>query len=144
MVIRLVAHGDLLLLDLPPEFSIYLLAYWDGGRNGVVLKDPAHVVEQLSNRQHHRGRAEIVSLLQEELSIRISLGGGTAEPHHCLDLIPWQPLSRQAQLPQHILGVLVARLCRFGEPIRRSGGVLADGASLQILFAQTVHDAYRE
>ena len=89
MIIRLVAHGDLLLLDLPPEFSIHLLAYWDGGRHGVVLKDPAHVVEQLSDRQHDRGRAKIVLLLQEELSIWISLGGGAAEPRYRLGLIPW-------------------------------------------------------
>ena len=89
MVIRLVAHSDLLLLDLPPELSIRLLTYWDGGRHGVVLKDPAHVVEHLSDRQHHRGRAEIVSLLQEELSILISLDRRTAKPHHCLGMIPW-------------------------------------------------------
>ena len=89
MVIRLVTHSDLLLLDLPPEFSIHLLAHWDGGRHRVVLEDPAHVVEQLSDRQHHRGRAEMVSLFQEELSILISLDRGTAKPHHCLGLIPW-------------------------------------------------------
>ena len=89
VVVRLVAHRNLLLLDLPPEFSIHLLAHWDGGRHRVVLEDPAHVVEQLSDRQHYRGRAEIVPLLQKELSILISLGGGTAEPHHRLGLIPW-------------------------------------------------------
>lgn len=89
MVIRLVAHRNFLLLDLPPEFSIHLLAYWDGRRYRVVLEDPAHVVEQTGDRQHHRGWVEIVSLLQEELSILISLGGRTAEPHHRLGLIPW-------------------------------------------------------
>ena len=73
MVIRLVAHRNLLLLDLPPEFSVHLLARRDGGRHRVVLEDPAHVVEQLSDRQYHRGRAEIVSLLQEELSIKLPL-----------------------------------------------------------------------
>ena len=138
MVIRLVAHRNFLLLDLSPEFSIHLLASRDSGRHRVILEDPAHVVEQLSDRQHHRGRAEIVSLLQEELSIRIPLGGGAAEPHHRLCLIFRKSLSRQAQLAQHVLGVLVSRLCRLRELIRRSGGVLADGVSLQILFAQTV------
>ena len=77
----------------------------------MILKEPAHVVEQPGNRQHHRGRVEIISLLQEELSILISLSGGAAEPHHCLGLIPWLPLSRQAQLAQHVLSVLVSRLC---------------------------------
>lgn len=89
MVIRLVAHRNLLLLDLPPEFSIHLLARRDVGRHRVVLEDPAHVVEQLGDRQHYRGRVEIVPLLQKELSILISLDRGTAEPHHCPSLIPW-------------------------------------------------------
>ena len=89
MVIRLVAHRNLLLLDLPPEFSIHLLARRDVRRHRVVLEDPAHVVEQLGDRQHHRGRAEMVSLLQKELSILISLDRGTAKPHHRLCLIPW-------------------------------------------------------
>ena len=115
MVIRLVAHRNLLLLDLPPELSIHLLARRDGGWHGVVLEDPAHVIEQPGDRQHHRGRVEIVSLLQEELSILISLGGGAAEPHHCLGLIPWLPLSRQAQLSQHVLSVLVSRLIMYNK-----------------------------
>ena len=110
MVVRLVAHGDLLLLDLPPEFSIHLLARRDNERHGVVLEDPAHVIEQPGDRQHHRGRSEIVSLLQEELSILISLGGGTAEPRHRLSLVLWNPLSRQVQFAHRILGVLVSRL----------------------------------
>ena len=110
MVIRLVAHSNLLLLNLPHEFSIHLLAYWDDGRHGGVLEYPSHVVEQLSDRQHDRGRAEIVLLLHKELGVWISLGGGTAEPHHRLGLILWKPLSRQAQLAQHVLGVLVSRL----------------------------------
>ena len=46
MVIRLVAHRNLLLLDLPPELSIHLLARRDGGWHGVVLEDPAHVIEE--------------------------------------------------------------------------------------------------
>ena len=60
-----------------------------GVGQSVVLKDPAHVLEQLSDRQHDRGRAKIVLLLQEELSIWISLGGGAAEPRYRLGLIPW-------------------------------------------------------
>ena len=89
------------------------------------------MVEKLSDRQHHRRWAEIVFLLQEELSILISLGGRTAEPRHRLSLVLWNPLSRQAQLAQHVLGVLVSRLRSLCEPICRSGGVLIDGVSLQ-------------
>ena len=88
MVIRLVAHSNALLHEFLPALSVDVQPSsrpWEG----VILKDPAHVIEQPGDRQHHRGRAEVVSLLQKELSILISLGGGTAEPHHRLGLIPW-------------------------------------------------------
>ena len=109
MVIRFVAHSNLLLLDLPPELSIHLLTYWGGGRHGVVLKDPAHVVEQAGNCQHDRGRSNIIVPLQKELGVLISLSG-PAEPHYCLDLIRLNTLPSQIQLSQHILGILVSRL----------------------------------
>ena len=47
MVIRLVAHGDLLFLDFPPQLSVHPLAHRSGGRHRVVTKDLAQVVERL-------------------------------------------------------------------------------------------------
>ncbi len=85
MVIRLVAHSNALLHELLPTLPVDVQP---GSRpwEGMIFKDPAHVIEQPSDRQHHRRMVEIVSLLQEELGILISLGSGTAEPHHCLGL----------------------------------------------------------
>ena len=123
MVIRLVAHSNALLHELLSALPVDVQSSPRPGQ-GMIFKDSAHVIEQPGDRQHHRGLVEIVSLLQEKLSMLISLDRGTAEPHHCLGLIPWKPLSRQAQLAQHVLGVLVSRLRRFGKPIRRSGGCL--------------------
>ena len=99
VVVRLVAHSDFLLLDSPSEFAVHMETGAGLGQ-GAGLEDPAHVVEQVSDRQHDRGRAEIVSLLQEELSILISLGGGSAEPVHRLGLVVSYSLPRQIQLAQ--------------------------------------------
>lgn len=46
MVIRLVAHGDLLFLDLPPQLSVHPLSHRGGGRHRVVTKDLTQMVEQ--------------------------------------------------------------------------------------------------
>ena len=58
-------HGDLLLLDFSSEFSVDMKA-GAGVVQGVVLKDPAHVVEQAGGRQHDGGRMEGVLPFEEE------------------------------------------------------------------------------
>ena len=67
---------------------------------------------------------EAVLVLQEELGVLISLGGGPAEPIHRLCPILLHTLSNQIQFTQHILSVLVAGLRRFCEPIHRFGSIL--------------------
>ena len=64
MIIRLVAHGDLLLTDLLEQFAIRSVAARRAGRNGVVLKDSAHVVEQLGGREEHIGAAVVIEVIQ--------------------------------------------------------------------------------
>ena len=39
-------HGDLLLPDFPLELAVHLHARASGGPWGLVLKDPAHLVEE--------------------------------------------------------------------------------------------------
>ena len=65
MVVRLVAHSDLLLLDLSSEFAVDMETGAGVGQS-VVLKDPAHVVEQAGGRQHDGGRMEGVLPFEEE------------------------------------------------------------------------------
>ena len=65
LVVRLMTHGDLLLLDFSSEFSVDMKAGAGVGQ-GVVLKDPAHVVEQAGGRQHDGGRMEGVLPFEEE------------------------------------------------------------------------------
>ena len=109
MVIRFVAHSDFLFLNLSPKFAVYLEA-GAGSRQGVILEDPAHVVEQAGDRQHDGGWTEATLPLQEELCVLVSLGGGTAEPVQRLGPVVNHSLPRQLYLAQHILGILVTRL----------------------------------
>ena len=73
MVIRLVAHGDLLLADLLEQFAVRSLTARRAGRNGVVLKDAPHVVEQLGSREEHIGTVIIIEVIQEKPGILVSL-----------------------------------------------------------------------
>ena len=54
MVIRLVAHGDLLFLDFPPQLSVHPLSHRGGGRHRVVTKDLTQMVEQSGGRQESK------------------------------------------------------------------------------------------
>ena len=65
MVIRFVAHSEFLCLDFSSQFAVHLQAGTGMGQ-GVILKDPAHVVEQAGGRQHDGGRMEGVLPFEEE------------------------------------------------------------------------------
>ena len=93
MVIRFVAHSEFLCLDFSSQFAVHLQAGAGSGQR-VILEDPAHVVEQVSDRQHNRGWTEVILPFQEELRVLVPLGGGTAEPIHRLGEILLHTLSR--------------------------------------------------
>ena len=113
MVIRLVAHGDLLLADLLEQFTVRSVAARRAGRNGVALKDPAHVVEQSGGRQEHIGLVGIVEVVHKELCILVSLFCRFTEIRPGPLTILLDILSGEVQLPQSILCVLVS-------PVRRN------------------------
>ena len=62
---------------------------------GVILKDSAHMVEQVGGRQHNGGRTEGILPFQEELSVLVPLGGGPSEPVRRLGLILLHTLPHQ-------------------------------------------------
>ena len=109
MIVLFVAMDETLLPQLLTALAVDVGEPRAALRQGVVLEDPAHVVEQAGNCQHDRGRSNIIVPLQKELGVLISLSG-PAEPHYCLDLIRLNTLPSQIQLSQHILGILVSRL----------------------------------
>ena len=102
MVVWLVAQRDPLFPELLVALSVDVQAGTGLGQR-VVLKDPAHVVEQAGDRQHYGGRTDFILPLQEELGVLVS-------SNHCLGLVVSHSLPCQVQLAQHVLGVLVARL----------------------------------
>ena len=73
MVIRLVAHGDLLFLDLPPQLSVHPLSHRSGRRHRVLPEDLAQMVEQPGGRQEHIEPAHLVEVFQKEGGVLISL-----------------------------------------------------------------------
>ena len=73
MVIRLVAHGDLLFLDLPPQLSVHPLSHRSGGRHRVLPENLTQMVEQAGGRQEHIGPARLVEVFQKEVGVFVSL-----------------------------------------------------------------------
>ena len=63
MIIRLVAQGDLLLTDLLEQFTVCSVTARRAGRNGVVLKNPAHVVEQFGGREERIGTVVVIEVV---------------------------------------------------------------------------------
>ena len=111
MIICLVPHSNLLLSDFEPQLSINLLSCWGLRRNRVILEKFTYVVEQLSDRQHDRGRFQVIPAIQEELSVLVSLCSGLSEPVVSLFHI----LPVQVQLAECVLRILVAALSRLGQ-----------------------------
>ena len=74
MIIRLVAHGNLLFSELRQPLSVD----WDPARDSraryLLLEDTAHVVKQSAHGQHDRG-GQVIPAVQEELSVLVALSG---------------------------------------------------------------------
>ena len=76
MVVRLVAHGDLLLSDPGPQFSVYRRQSHRGlGRDGVLAEGLGQMVEQAGGGKHHVGLGQVVPAVQEELGVGVALVG---------------------------------------------------------------------
>lgn len=86
----------------------------------MSLKEPARVVWQAGDCQHHGYQAEGVLVFDGELYVLVALGNGATEPHHRLGLVTGHSQPRQIQHAQHILSMLIARLCRLCELIHRT------------------------
>ena len=133
-----VVEGDLLLTNLPEQFAVRSVAARRAGRNGVVLKDPAHVVEQFCGREQHIGTVVVMEVIQEKLCVLISLGCGFPEPAVRLLSILSHIFSGEVQLAQGVLGILAALPGGSVQILQRLGSILWDIPSHQIQFPQPV------
>ena len=75
LVVRLVAQSDTLIPELPQALAVDLDGAGADCRQGVLPEDPAQVVEQPGDGEHHPGRPKVVLPVQEELGIPVSLCG---------------------------------------------------------------------
>lgn len=108
MVVRLVAHGDLLFLDLPPQLSVHPLSHRGGGGYRVVMKDLTQMVEQPGGRQKHIGPARLVEVFQKEVGVFVSLFRRFIEIRPGPLPVLFDILPGEVQFSQSVLGVLVA------------------------------------
>lgn len=115
MVIRLMAHGDLLFLDFPPQLSVHPLSHRSGRRNRVFPEDLAHVVKQSGGGEQQVGPLGLVKVLQEELCVLISLLRRFIEIRPGPPPILFDILAGEVQFPQSVLGVLVPLFGGVGE-----------------------------
>ena len=107
MIVRLVAHGDLLFLDFPPQLSVHLLSHRGGGRHRVVTKDLTQMVEQPGGRQEHIGPARLIEVLQKEVGVLVSLFRRFIEIRPGLFSVLFDALPSEVKLSQRVLGVFL-------------------------------------
>ena len=75
VIVRFMPQGNFLLSDFCHELPVGLNAAWNSKRWCLLLEDPAHVVEQASDRQHDRGRFQAVPTAKKKLSVAVALSG---------------------------------------------------------------------
>ena len=108
VVIRPVAQSDLLGPDFLAQLEVHTVPHRAGGRDGILLKNPAHVVDQLGGREEHIGAVVVMEVLQEELSVLVPLFCRRGEPLPCLLPVPRDLPAREIQLPQPVGGPGIA------------------------------------
>ena len=105
VVIRLMAHGDLLFLDSAPQLAIRVLAMSSAYNVGVVLEDTPYRMEQTVYRQDGGGQRRTIMPLQQNLGIGVSLLRRLGQPVDGLPHVLGDILTLPVQLAQQIFGV---------------------------------------
>ena len=106
MVVRLVAHGDFLLPDSPPELTVHEADPRKGGRR-LVPEYPAHVMEESGCVGQERRAQGIVHVVQKILSVLIPLFCRHGEPADGGVLVLGDISSQKVQLAEGVLRELV-------------------------------------
>lgn len=113
MIVRLVTHGDFLLLNFSPELMVGVLAAGAVHGFNVVLEDAPRLLEQTIHRQDGRGQRGTVLPFQEKLRMGMSLRRGLPQPVDGLLLVRWNSCLFPEQFAQQILGIEFVRLRRL-------------------------------
>ena len=107
MVIWLVAHGDFLFSDLPPQLAVHKAdpscRAW-----GLIPEDVPHVAEEPGGAGEQRRC--VVHVAEEILGVLITLFRSLGEPVNGGVPVLGDVLPQQIQLAESILRVLIAML----------------------------------
>ena len=109
MIVRLVAHGDLLFPDLPPELFVHDWPQPSGaGRLALLPEDPGKVAEQLGDRLRDGKKIPAAHVLHKILRVLIALLRRPLEPLPRGLPILRDLLTHQVELAKGVLGILAA------------------------------------
>ena len=100
MVIRIVAMGEAFLLDLRTELAVNMREACAALRQGVVLEDIRHVVEQPRHRKEYLRSCRSTLPFQKALRVAVSLLRRHGQPLDALLLVLLNHLTLEQQLPQ--------------------------------------------
>ena len=105
VVIRLVPHGDFLLLDSAPQLAVNVLAPGTVYRLGVIPENLPDGMEQAVHRQDSGGQGWAVLPFQQDLGVGVPLLRRLGQPVDSLRHILGDVLALPVELAQQILGV---------------------------------------
>lgn len=123
MVIRFVTMSHFLFMDSLTELAVYE-SYPFGRRQRLVLEDTPHVMQEPDSAGQQRRR--IIHMLQKMPGILISLLRRQREPTDSGFSVLGDILSKQIQLAERILCILVPLLRRLCQPVNRLCRIFLD------------------
>ena len=138
MVIHLVAVGEAFLPQLFAEFTVGVDESRAALRQGVVLKDIRHVVEQPCHRKEHLRRCRSALPFQKALCVVVPLLCRQGQPLDALLFVPLDYLSLEQQFPQQILRMRIPGLGGGIDVVHGFTGIFSYYLALQIFLPQTV------
>ena len=106
VIIRLVAHSDLLLLNLAKPFAVNVVNVYPRRRWRRSLPDNlGHCTEQMDSAEQGRRIMLRLHVVEEELCVLMPLACGLGEPVLCCGIVLLHILSQKMQLAQEVLGL---------------------------------------
>ena len=134
VVVRLMAHGNFLLLNSAPQLAIGVLVAGAVYRLGVVPENLPYRMEQAVYRQDGGGQERTILPLQQNLCVGVALLRRLGQPVHGLFHVLGDALTLPVELAQQVFGVGVVSFRRHCEP----GQGLRRVPSFQQFFAETI------
>ena len=138
VIILLVAMGEALLSQLFTKFTVGMDESRAALRQGVILKDICHVMEQPCHRKEYLRRCRSTLPFQKALCVAVPLFRCHGQPLDALLFVSVDHLPLEQQLPQQILSMGVAGLGGGVDVVHGLAGVFSYYLAFQIFLAQAI------